>query len=304
MDMGQIINQMIVLFLMMGTGYICGKIGYIDDGFSKKMTNLILMVTTPAMILASVSAGDTSYPKSTAFYVLGIAVATYLLLPILGVILAKVLMVPKEDFKLYVFMTIFSNIGFMGYPVVKTIFGSGAVFLASLFNMVFSIVLYSLGVWLMDKSGTGKFNIKNIISPAMISSVVALIIFVTEWKMPSVLASTFEAIGSMTSPSAMLLIGASLSTMKAKEILGEVRLYPFTVIKQILIPFAVFYLMGFFIADPTILGITTIVIAMPVGTIAVMFSNQYEGNVKLAAKGIFITTICSFVTIPLLCMVM
>ena len=239
MNIGEIINQMIVLFLIMGTGYACGKIGYIDEIFTKKMTNLILMVTTPAMILASVSGPGAEYTKSTAFYVLGIAVITYALLPLLGFILAKLLGVPKADFKLYIFMTIFSNTGFMGYPVVKTIFGPGAVFLASLFNMVFSVVLYSLGVWLMDKD-SGKFNVKNIINPAMIASVLALVIFVFDWKLPSVMAQTFDAVGSITSPAAMLIIGASLSTMKVKEILSEYRLYPFTLIKQILIPFAVF----------------------------------------------------------------
>lgn len=301
MDMSQIINQMIVLFLMMGTGYFCGKIGYMDSDFSKKLTNMILMVTTPAMILASVTTGNVSYSKNMAFEMLGIACVVFLFLIPMSFVTAKILRVPQEDFKLYMFMAIFSNTGFMGYPVVKTIFGDGAVFLASLFNMIFNIVVYSLGIWLMDKRG-GKFTVKTLINPSMISSILALIIFVFDLKVPYVLSATFDAVGSITSPCAMLLIGSSLSQMPVKEIFTEVRLYPFTVIKQILIPFAMFFVFGMFMKNTELLGITTVLAAMPVASIAVMFANQYEGNSKMASKGIFITTMCSFVTIPILCL--
>lgn len=301
MDMTQIINQMIVLFLMMGTGYFCGKIGYMDSDFSKKLTNIILMVTTPAMILASVTVGEVSFSKSVAFEILAAACGVFAVITPLAYIVCKLLRVPGKDFKLYIFMLIFSNTGFMGYPVVATIFGDEAIFLASIFNMIFSIVVYSLGVWLMDSRG-GKFNVKTLINPSMISSVAALIIFIFEIKIPAALSMTLNSIGSITSPCAMLLIGSSLSLMPVKEIVGEVRLYPFTVVKQIIIPFAMFYLFGMFIKDATLLGIITILIAMPVASIAVMFANQYDGDAKLASKGVFITTMCSFVTIPLLSM--
>lgn len=72
MDISQIITQMIVLFLMMGTGYRCGKLNIIDSDFSKKLTNLILTITTPAMIIASV-AGDIGIEKSVAIQIIGIS---------------------------------------------------------------------------------------------------------------------------------------------------------------------------------------------------------------------------------------
>lgn len=303
MDMSQIINQMIVLFLLMGVGYTCGKIGYMDADFSKKLTNIILMVTTPAMILASVTVGDVSFPKSTAFQVLGVSCVLFVVLIPAALLIAFLLRVEKSERNLYIFMALFSNTGFMGYPVVKTIFGDGAVFLASLYNMIFNILVYSLGVWLMN-SGKGKFSVKTLINPSMISSVAAMIIFVGEIKLPYVLSATFDAVGSITSPCAMMLIGSSLSLIPVKEIFTEIRLYPFAFIKQIILPFAVMALFGLFVKDGTILGIITVLAAMPVASIAVMFANQYSGNSNLASKGVFITTMCSFITIPILCMFM
>lgn len=301
MDISQIITQMVVLFLMMGTGYRCGKLNIIDSDFSKKLTNLILTITTPAMIIASV-AGDIGIEKSVAIQIIGISLLIFAIFIPRGFLVAKLLRVPKEDFKLYLFMAVFSNTGFMGYPVVRTIFGDYAVFLTSIYNMVQAVFLYSFGIWLMDNSGDGKFNIKNIINPNMIASILALIIFLCDIPMPTVIAKTCDSIGSITSPAAMLLIGAGLSVMPVKEIFTEFRLYPFAAVKQIILPFAMFMLFGLFVKDATLLGIVTVIAAMPVASVSVMFANQYGGNANMASKGVFITTMCSFVTIPILCM--
>lgn len=301
MNMSQIVNQMIVLFLMMSVGYFCGKVNIIDTDFSKKLTNLILSITTPAMIIASVTANKVEIDKAVAVQVMVIAAGLFVVLTPLGFIIAKLLGAPADEAKLYTFMAIFSNTGFMGYPVVRTIFGDYAVFLAAMFNMVQGVMLYSLGVWLMDSRG-GKFNPKSIVNPSMVASVLALLIFLLDINIPSVLSSTMDSIGSITSPAAMLLIGSSLSVMPVKEIFTEFRLYPFTAIKQIALPLAAYFVCGLFIKDPTLLGIVTVIVAMPVANISVMFANQYGGNSKLASKGVFITTMCSFATIPLLCM--
>ncbi|MFR6310847.1 AEC family transporter [Anaerofustis stercorihominis] len=306
MNISNIIMQMIELFLIMGAGYICYKVKYIDIRSAKRMNILLLNVTTPCLILGSVSSGEVPYKNSTIFTILLIAFLMYLILPFIAFILNKVLKVEKENFGLYLFMTVFSNIGFMGYPVVKTIFGDNAVFLCSLFNMIFGLFAYSLGIYLfnMDKGKNLKFDIKEIINPAMIASILALLIFLLNVKLPTIISNTFISIGSITSPLAMMLIGSSLATMPIKEIFKEYKLYPYTLIKQIIIPLLALIILKPILTDPLILGITIVVLAMPIGNISNIFANRFDGNYKLASKGIFITTICSFITIPILCYIL
>ena len=300
MDMSQIIMQMIVLFLMMGTGYFCGLKGYMDEAFSKKLSALVLDITTPAMILASVSGGAADYPKSAAFSVLGSGLVTYVVIIPLAWLIAKLVRAPKESAKLYMFMVIFSNTGYMGYPVLRAIYGEGAIFLASIFNMLFSIMAYSLGVALMS-GGKGKFSLKVLINPSLVCSVIALVIFLLDIPVPAVLGQTFDSIGSVTSPCAMMLIGSSLSLIPVRQIFTELRLYPFSLIKQIALPLIMRLVLGLFLKDPLILGVMTVLSAMPAASLCVMFANQYGNDPKLASQGVFITTMCSFVTIPLLC---
>ncbi len=306
MDLSNIITQMIVLFLVMALGYLCEKIGYVDEYVSKKLNILLLNVTTPCLILSSVSINDISFEKSTVFLILLIAFLMYLILPFIAIILNKIIKIEKENFGLYMFMTIFSNIGFMGYPVTKTIFGESAVFLCSLFNMVFGIFVYSLGIYLfnLDSKEKTKFDLKKVINPGMVSSILAIIIFIFSINIPTFLSSTFEMVGSITSPLAMMLIGCSLARLPIKNIFNEYKLYPYTLIKQIVIPIIMMYILKPFITDPLILGLTIIVLAMPAGNITVMFASKYDGNIALASKGVFITTICSFITIPILCYIL
>lgn len=306
MDLSNIITQMIVLFLVMALGYLCEKIGYVDEYVSKKLNILLLNVTTPCLILSSVSTNDISFEKSTVFLILLIAFLMYLILPFIAIILNKIIKIEKENFGLYMFMTIFSNIGFMGYPVTKTIFGESAVFLCSLFNMVFGIFVYSLGIYLfnIDSKEKTKFDLKKVINPGMVSSILAIIIFIFSINIPTFLSSTFEMVGSITSPLAMMLIGCSLARLPIKNIFNEYKLYPYTLIKQIVIPIIMMYILKPFITDPLILGLTIIVLAMPAGNITVMFASKYDGNIALASKGVFITTICSFITIPILCYIL
>lgn len=306
MDLSNIITQMIVLFLVMALGYLCEKIGYVDEYVSKKLNILLLNVTTPCLILSSVSTNDISFEKSTVFLILLIAFLMYLILPFIAIILNKIIKIEKENFGLYIFMTIFSNIGFMGYPVTKTIFGESAVFLCSLFNMVFGIFVYSLGIYLfnLDSKEKTKFDLKKVINPGMVSSILAIIIFIFSINIPTFLSSTFEMVGSITSPLAMMLIGCSLARLPIKNIFNEYKLYPYTLIKQIVIPIIMMYILRPFITDPLILGLTIIVLAMPAGNITVMFASKYDGNIALASKGVFITTICSFITIPILCYIL
>lgn len=106
-------------------------------------------------------------------------------------------------------------------------------------------------------------------------------------------------VGDMTTPLAMMIIGATLANIELKSLFTELRLYYFTVVKQVILPIVVFPIIAFFIRDPLIQGITLVNIAMPVGNSAVLFAKQYGGDVELAAKSIFITTLVSVFTIPL-----
>ncbi|WP_419724727.1 AEC family transporter [Terrisporobacter petrolearius] len=300
MDIGVIVNQMLVLFIVMIIGYITNKKNILDVNVNKKISSLLLNITAPALILSSVVNRDKAGDPKLVLDIAVLAIILYAILPFLGIVLAKILKVPKEDQNLYQFMTIFSNVGFVGFPVIESIFGSEAVFFAAIINLVFNVFCYSYGIYLISESNKLSFDIKTLINPGIIVSIIAIIIYITNIEVPLVIKETTSMIGGITTPLAMMLIGSSLGEIPIKEVFLEKRLYPYTFIKQIIMPIIFFLILKPFVTNELILGIIIIVSAMPVATITIMFCNEYEGNINLASKTIFITTLCSVVTIPAL----
>ena len=280
-------------------GYIANKVKILDKELNQKLSSLVLNVTSPALILYSVSEpveGD----LNTVLQIFLLSVAVYVVLPFIGIFFARILKVAKEDRNLYQFMTIFSNIGFMGYPVIQAIFGKEALFFASICNLVFNIFCFSYGVFLISGAGKVSFDYKKLINPGIIFSIIAVVIYLTKWQMPVIIGETSDLVGSITTPLAMMIIGSSLAEIPIKEVVSDIRIYIYTIIKQIIMPILFWWVLKFIVHDAMVLGVLVVLIAMPVGTIAIMFCNQFGGNTSLASKSIFITTLASVFTIPTL----
>lgn len=303
MDIMVIINQMVQLFIVIALGYLLNRIGMFDSLLNKKLTTLLLNVTTPALILSSVMGDIADLSFSEVGFVIFISVVIYIALPIIAFILVKLMRIPKKQQGLYMFMTVFGNIGFMGFPVMKAIFGNEAVFYTSLFNMTFNIILFTVGIVIMNYGSENKIelNAKKLLSPAIIASLLALMIYFFKINLPSVIVDTTTMVGDITTPIAMLLIGSTLASMPLKEVFNDFKVYPYTIIKQIVLPILAYPLLSLIIADKFLLGITFIMVSMPVANSAVLFATEYGGDIKLAAKTVFITTLLSVITIPVLC---
>lgn len=301
MNVMMIIEQMLQLFIMMGIGYFLMSKKIIDEGFNKKLNFLVITVTLPCLIIASVF-GDNNTTQSTVLKVLGIGVIMYLLLPIIAYIVVKVLRINKSKQGLFMFMTVYGNTGFMGYPIMASLFGSTGVLYAAIINMIYNISLFTCGLYLMGQDSEGKisFSYKNLLSPGIISSVLALFLYFFQIPLPGLVVGVLNQVGDMTIPLAMILIGASLTAVSMKEIFGDLTLYPYTFVRQLIIPLLAYPIIIYISSDPIIQGVLLLFTAMPVGNVAVMFSIEYEGDFVTASKAVLFTTVVSIVTVPMI----
>lgn len=304
MDVIVIINQLIKFFIIMGIGYFLYKKEYMDSAFNKKLTNIILRVTMPCMMISSVFGvtGERDYKR--VLFAFLIAVIMYASLTALGIVLAKLLRCNIDEMGIYVFMTIFGNVGFLGFPLIEAVMGKEAVFYASIFNMIFNISIFSIGVKAINypedtNERSKKDSIMKIVThPGVISALLSVVLYFTGIQIPTILESTISTVGGITSPVAMLLMGASLAKIPLNRVFSDVRVYIFTVIKTILIPVISWIIIKTFIKDQFIAFVTLIMIAMPVANNSVMFAIEYDRDEEIAAKNVFISTVFSIISIP------
>ncbi len=302
MDINILINQMAGLFLVMFLGYLLFKIKLVDDTFSKGLTSLIINVTMPCLLISSVMETTERQPVSNVLLILLVAFALYFVIfPIVGIIIAKMLRVKPNQEGMYMFMTSFSNIGFMGFPIISAVAGPVGLFYATIFNMVFNLGIFTIGIWLVSygkKEGV-KFSPRKLLSPGFLGACFALLVYFLNLELPIFLNTAIDLVGDITSPAAMLVTGFTLAKMDIKNVFNDWRIYVWLAIKQIALPLILWIPFTMLFENETIRYVSLVLAGMPVANMAVLYATTYGSDEELAARSVFITTLFSLITVPL-----
>lgn len=336
-----LLEQMVVLFLLMGIGYLCSLKGIITDEVSKKLSAIVVNIANPALVLSG-CLGDEKIQGRELFTMVIIIVAVYLALLLIAQVLPRILRVEKESRGTYKAMTIFSNIGFMGFPVVAALYGSSAILYAALFTIPYNILIYTYGISSMSSSGDshekdshekssykktsyektsykktsyekgeGKdqekgaritFLLGRIFNVGVIACIVTMVIYLCEIPVPGMIADTITHLSNLTAPLSMMVIGASLAAIDLKKLFTDLRLLLFSAVKLLLIPIVGVLIIKQFVSNEMICGVCLVMLATPVGSMTAMLAQQYDGDYEMASKGVALTTILSVATIPLVSM--
>ena len=301
MEMTAVVDQMIVMFLLLLVGLLCARIGLIDAAFNKKLSLLVLNVAQVASILAAAMNVGSGVAARELLGVLGISLLVLLFLYALSFLYPLCLRAKKQERGIWQFLATFGNFGFMGFPVVSALLGAQALFYNSLFLIPMFLLSYSLGIALITGGGKGGFCLKTaLLCPPLLAGVLAAVIVLTGVRFPAAVVTAANTLGGMTTPGAMLVVGASLGMMSLREVLGDWRMYVFALVRLIAGPVLVWLLLRLFVRDVLVLRVMVLMAAMPAATNTTMLSLQYGGDEKVASRGVFLSTVFSFLTIPLL----
>lgn len=289
-----IFTQMIVLFGLIAVGYLANRTGVMDGDSNKKISRLLVNITIPALILSS-AAGHEMEDKTKVLVVLGAAAAMFVVTPLISLVIVRKLKLDNT----YELMLNYSNLGFMGIPIISGIYGSGSVFYVSLFMMVFNISLFSHGVYILQRGREGGGDtLKNMLNPGIVSSLAAVAVFLFEVPIPAPLLDLLNAVGGITSPLAMIVIGSTMAAVKLSDVIRDKTICFYTILKIAIYPALIWFLFHFFIEDPMVLGIAVVLSGLPTAGNVSMVCSEYNGNLQLVTKGTFLTTLCSVLTIP------
>jgi predicted permease len=292
---------MILLFVLIFIAYIASKVKLLPANANKVLADLVVNITNPATILYAVATSSHALSNAAVLSILGIT-----LLTLGGQILfargfTKVLRIDPRPAGVYRFMLVFSNCGFLGYPVLRTLFGADAVFVASMYNLIFQILCFTYGVRQVGGDPSARvISPRTFLTPMVITSVLALILYLTNVSFHPMIVETLSLLDRITSPASMLVIGCVLAAYPLKSIFGRWHIYVFCVVRLLVIPVIVWAILRMFVTDPLILGVMVVLSALPAATNTVLICTKYNGDDSTAASGIFLSTTLSLVTLPIL----
>lgn len=304
MDSSAIIfNQVLILFFIMVIGFIAKKCSIINESVSKKLSELLLKITSPLLVISSFQVDFTREILYNVMIVFAFSIAAHIISIFLGMILfTKAGSEAKK--KVMKFSAIYSNCAFMGFPLLESVFGKSGVLYGSVYVAAFNIFLWTNGVMIFSSNEKiDRHTIKKVLlNPGIVSVIIGIIIFIFSVKLPGPAAEAIELVGSMTVPLSMLIIGATIADCEFKELFKGWDLYYASAVRLILMPvlaFAVLKLLG--ISD-MLLQVCVLLVAMPVAATTAIFAELYDGDSIFASRVVVLSTLASIITIPLLMM--
>ena len=302
MEIQTIIKGVISLFLIMFVGVYGSKKGIIDSNVSKGLTRILLEITLPCMIISSFNFSYNADVKSNIFKIFYYSFAVY----IISIVLSHLLMLPvKKEKKIILrFANIFTNTGYIGFPILNAIYGAEAVMYGSIFNIFFNIFLWTYGVTMfkgnLQKKELAQELLKALRNPSLIAVYIGIFMMIFDVKLPAVISASANSIGNMTGPLSMIIVGALSYKINIKEHLLDWTVYYGTAVKLIIIP-TVLYFISILIKDRSIVANSVIILAsMPAAAMTSIFADSFNVNKDYASVIVVATTLLSILTLPVL----
>ena len=296
-----LLQQMLILFAMMLTGFAACKAGWADRQTGQKVTSLIVHILNPALIISSLCGKKAEDSGSILVQNIGVVLLYFLFLILCGFLYCRIRSFSGSESGRIQLLTVFSNVGFMGIPVVRNLYGAQYLIFVVFYMLVFNILIYTYGVFLCFKMKGDKavFSPGRILNTGTIVCAAAILLFVLQIPMPASVLTFFSGLGDAAIPLSMIVIGISVAQTDLKELLRSKENYIFLLFKMLLVPAAGILLFGLLPLNPYVYRIFALIVGMPCATLTGMMAQEYAGRGDECNRMILLSTICSVVTIPL-----
>ena len=293
-------QQILIMVIIMAVGLGCARIGLIDDATNKKLSNLLLMLVNPLLILLS-------YQRPFEAELLhGLLLTIFLGLVSFGIaiIVCHTLYRNRggKDYGLERFAAIYPNSGFLGIPLIYGIFGSEGVFYLTGYLTVFFTFFWTHGMITM--SGQRDFSTikKALISPPLLAIFLGFAMFVLRIELPQIIYTPLALLGGLNTPLAMLVAGASIYGASIMGILRDKRIYGLCAMRLLVLPALTILVLAPFDIPPMIRSVVVVISACPIAINLILFAHKYGRDHLYASQAFAAATILSLGTIPLLLM--
>lgn len=301
MEVYIIFESVLSLFFMILVGVYGNKRKIITAAINKGLTDILIQITLPCMILSSFIYTYDDTIKTNVLKTFYYSIVVYLI----TIVISRLILLPIKNNKKIIlhFSNVFVNTGYIGFPVLYSIYSAEGVIYGSIFNMYFVIFLWTYGL-LLFKGHLGKKSLieelrKIILNPSIIAVCAGILIMIFNLEIPVPLLSSIKSIGSISGPLSMIIIGVILSNTNLKRYIHDWTLYYGLATKLIIIP-VIIYVFSLFLGE-TSKAINTVIImsSMPASAMTAIFAESFDKEKEYAAVVVSLSTLVSLITITI-----
>ena len=304
MDFLSLLSIIATLFLLLVAGYVARKTGIINETASKNLSKLIVQLGQPMLIIGSLLSVEFSHENlKQGFFIIALGFMAHIILALL----AYVFCLPirrLDERKITEFSAIFANCGFIGFPIMKAIFGDIGLFWGAFFIISFHLMMWTWGICIYARKRPDiKLTPKKIIlNFGTVPCIIGVLLYVSQIipgvVMPSFFIGFLNYLSSLCTPISMLVTGALLATRTPKQIFGNKNIYYLCFIKLLVMPLCMLFFTKLIGLSYEMIMLLTVMAAMPSAAMVSMLSELYDIDPGYASQSVGTTALLSTVTLP------
>ncbi|MBQ8397175.1 MAG: AEC family transporter [Clostridia bacterium] len=300
MNMASLIGTVACLFLLLAVGYLGRKLNIIDDALSKGLSRLIIKIGQPALIINSLI--RTTYDADAlkeGLIIVVIGFGLHIFMAVYAYLSCKPIR-DLDERKLSEFSLVFTNCGFIGFPILESILGETGLFWGAFFFISFHTLTWTWGILILARGREDiRPKVKNIfLNYGTVPCAIGLAIYLSRIPLPDFLLDFSSYLASLCTPISMLITGALLATLPVKQMFCSGRLYLLCAQKLLVIPILVCVIMHLCGIPSDYTMFATIISALPSAAVITMFGELYGIKPSYAALMVGMTSLLSVVTLP------
>ena len=278
-----ILQQMMIFALMMLIGIGARRCGMITQTNQKQLSAIVVNIANPALIISgSITEGE-RIQEWELLSATGVAIIVFAVMILLAYFLAPFLGFRREERCVIRLMFIFSNIGFIGMPMVSGIYGERALIYVTLFLIIYNVLFYTFGVFTLGScmEKKGKVDFSKLFNPGVLACGISLLLYLGNIALPYILTESVTMLSQLTGPLSMMIIGAALLDINLWETFTDVRMLVLAALKMLILPVILLLILKQFITNDLLLGVCLIMVATPAGSMIAMLAGQYNDDFLL-----------------------
>ncbi len=299
-----VLNQIGIFLILIIFGILAVKFGILDEHSLGSVSKLVMRMALPAYIFINTAEGATRQGLAESLLVIPLAIALYLMLFLLSLLLEKVFHLKGNRGHVFRAIVMFGNVGFMGIPLVVELYPDTALLYISLFTILDQGLFWTYGVSLTkpvseQKEKISLKNLKNLLSPALVAIVGATVLVLLNIHLPKLLTTTLSKLGTASMPLSLLYIGGMLSMTDVRKVLRCGELYAEIGLKMLVLPIVFFLVMKLCQVPTDMAGTMTFLTGLPAINMVAMLSKNNGSDGDYAVCAVMMTTLACLVTLPL-----
>ncbi len=304
-----VLRQIAMLAIVVLVGIIASRAKVITAVSKDVLAKIIFYVTLPALLFTNFSKMDlTPELLSGSMQTLLLSLFVLLFMLLIGTLTARLAGIKGSHEAIFRLHSMLGNIIYLGLPLIAAQFGKEGLLYASLFVLVSNILMWTVGVAIItpdNRPGLRK-NLVKLFNINTIAIITGFVLFLLSVKLPPIILDSVGALGSTTTYLSMVYIGAVLYYADGRKMMRNRNVYLLSFNRLLLVPFmliGIFALMNYFFPDlfrSEVLNVVVMQAAMPCMVNVVIMVNILGKDGDIATANVFVSTILSVITLPLI----